>query len=131
MHRIITFTSLLFEHINGKEYKLIRPLLVTVDNQTTEIPAGFITDCASVPRGLWNLFPPTGSYAKAAVFHDWLYREGKLSRKQADELFLDAMECLGVAWITRYSLYWGVRIGGWMAWSFYEDVRIFGDLLDE
>ena len=131
MRRTITFTSLLFEHINGKEYKLIRPMLVTVDNQTTEIPAGFITDCASVPRGLWNLFPPTGSYAKAAVFHDWLYREGKISRKQADELFLDAMECLGVSWITRYSLYWGVRVGGWMAWSFYEDVRIFGDLLDE
>ena len=131
MRRTITFTSLLFEHINGKEYKLIRPMLVTVDNQTTEIPAGFITDCASVPRGLWNLFPPTGSYAKAAVFHDWLYREGKISRKQADELFLDAMECLGVPWITRYSLYWGVRIWGWMAWSFYEDVRIFRDLLDE
>lgn len=131
MRRLITFTALQFEHINGEDYRLIKPLLVTVEKETFEIPEGFVTDCASVPRGMWNLFPPTGSYAKAAVFHDWLYRGGKVSRKQADELFLDAMECLGEPWLTRYCLYWGVRLGGWMAWDSYADKRIFGEILDE
>ena len=131
MRRTILFTSLLFEHIDGENYKLIQPLIVTVDDEVFEIPAGFITDCASVPRGLWNLFPPTGSYAKAAVFHDWLYRGGKVSRKHADTLFLDAMECLGIHWVVRNTLYIGVRLGGWVAFDFYADKRLFSNILDE
>ena len=39
-----------------------------------EIPNGFITDFASVPRLFWNIFPPIGNYRNAAIVHDYLYR---------------------------------------------------------
>ncbi|MFM8357362.1 MAG: DUF1353 domain-containing protein, partial [Verrucomicrobiota bacterium] len=42
------------------------------------VPAGTVTDFASVPRGLWNLFPPDDSYTSAAGVHDYLYRTGEV-----------------------------------------------------
>lgn len=37
------------------------------------VPAGFETDFASIPWGLWNLFPPLGPWARPAIIHDFLY----------------------------------------------------------
>ena len=76
------------------------------------VPKGFITDLASVPRALWNLFPPFGSYTFAAVLHDWLYRTGIVSRAVADATFLEAMESLGTGGFTRRVLYFAVRLFG-------------------
>lgn len=39
-----------------------------------KIPAGFITDFASVPKPLQILISKTGKHGKAAVLHDYLYR---------------------------------------------------------
>ena len=96
-----------------------------------EVPVGFITDFASIPRILWNILPPWGQYGKAAVIHDFMYTEHKYStfsaegvesfvqieRKQADDIFLQAMEVLGVNWITRYAMYAAVRVFGNTPWS--------------
>lgn len=41
--------------------------------ETIAVPAGFITDFASVPRPLWAVFPKWGKYGNAAVIHDYLY----------------------------------------------------------
>jgi len=77
------------------------------------IPAGFETDFASVPQVFWNILPPCGSYGKAAVVHDFLYRtKGLATRGQADAVLLEAMTFLFVGWWTRQVIYWGVRIGG-------------------
>ncbi len=86
------------------------------------VPAGFETDFASVPRLLWPLLPPTGSYGKAAVLHDYLYATQQIAgqsitRAKADEVFLEAMAVLGVGWLKRHTVYWGVRLGGWLAWN--------------
>ena len=86
------------------------------------VPAGFETDFASVPRLLWPLLPPTGSYGKAAVLHDYLYATQQIagqpiSRSRADEVFLEAMKVLGVRPLKRLLVYWGVRVGGWVAWA--------------
>jgi hypothetical protein len=88
-----------------------------------EIEAGFDTDFASVPRGLWNLYPPDGPWSPAAFIHDALYwhqalREGGLpvTREQADKVFLEAMKDLGIGWVTRSILYRAVRFGGGTAW---------------
>src|SRR3989337_2340350 len=36
------------------------------------VPDGYKTDGASVPAGLWALYPPfTGNYRSAAVIHDY------------------------------------------------------------
>lgn len=82
-----------------------------------DVPAGFETDFASVPQILWGIIPPTGSYGKAAVIHDYLYRtRGLATRKQADAVLLEAMTFLQVDWLTRQALYWGVRVGGWSSY---------------
>jgi hypothetical protein len=84
----------------------------TASGKIIVIPKGFITDFASIPRGLWNIFPPTGKYGKAAVVHDFLYRMTKMDRKEADEIFLAAMEDLGVNVVTRKIIYRAVRVFG-------------------
>lgn len=84
--------------------------------QSIEVPAGFLTDFASVPRLLWWLFPTWGRYGNAAVIHDFCYWEQTLSRRRADQVFLEAMKVLGVGWGTRGALYAGVRLFGWLPW---------------
>jgi hypothetical protein len=80
-----------------------------------KVPIGFQTDFASVPRPFWFLFPPDGKYTGAAVVHDWLYHTHEYherSRKECDQIFLEAMGVLGVPWLTRHTMYRAVRLGG-------------------
>jgi len=90
------------------------------------IRKGFETDFASVPRIFWSLIPPWGRYGKAAVLHDYLYQGGLIEgwipvkmtckRKQADQIFLEAMGVLGVRMWRKYPMYWAVRAFGFLAW---------------
>lgn len=93
-------------------WKLVKPYRFGA----IEVPAGFITDGASVPRLFWSLFSPTGSYLGAAVVHDWLYKAKVTTRKEADSIFLAAMKAAGVGFVTRSLVYSAVRAGGWSAW---------------
>jgi hypothetical protein len=62
------------------------------------VPDGFESDFASVPWAARRLVPSFGPWAKAAVLHDYLYvtrgEDGKWTRKQADDMFLEAMEAI-------------------------------------
>jgi hypothetical protein len=78
-----------------------------------EVPAGFDTDFASIPRLFWTLVGhPAGRYAQAAVLHDWLYRTAPVPRKEADRIFREAMAVLGVPAWQRWAMWAGVRVGG-------------------
>ena len=81
------------------------------------IPAGFITDLASIPAILRPLFNPNDDGRKAAVLHDSRYCIKQGSRKDADDLFLEALERCGVGFFRRWAMYAGVRAGGWVYWS--------------
>jgi hypothetical protein len=90
---------------------------VTPSNVThrIEVPAGFITDFASIPRPLWALVggPADGKYRKIAVIHDYLYRTRFIAtRKQADDVLLEGMKFSGCSWFQRTIIYSGVRVGG-------------------
>lgn len=101
--------------IDGRQWRLLVEFdfASAVLERLIRVPAGFETDFASVPRLLWPILDPTGPYGKAAVLHDWLYRtRGLATRDQADRVFLEAMEALGVGWWTRTIMYRGVRVGG-------------------
>jgi Protein of unknown function (DUF1353) len=80
------------------------------------VPAGFQTDAASIPRLLQGVLPAWGRWSRAAIVHDYLCRAidggqrlgiknwGILtSRRQADDVFREAMIVSGVpralAWI--------------------------------
>ena len=101
----------------GTNFKLTSPLNVTVrdvDGITAlyRVPVGFITDFASVPQILQNIFPREGSYTVASVFHDYCYGTACVTRKEADDIFLQGMKDLGTSFFVRYSIYLGVRLGG-------------------
>lgn len=102
------------------------------------VPAGFTTDFASVPRGLWNVFPPAGRYAPAAVLHDFLYQTGKvidvtmdpstivISRAYADSVLRRASGDLGVSRFVRNWMWMGVRAAGWFIWKKYREADAGG-----
>lgn len=77
------------------------------------VPAAYVTDFASIPRiGRW-LIPPFGRHAIAAVVHDWLYSVGEPGqRREADDIFRDALEELGVDITRRNIMHAAVRTFG-------------------
>lgn len=82
-----------------------------------EVPIGFMTDFASVPRPLWVFLPRWGKYGNAAVIHDYCYWEQQRSKREADDIFREAMGVLGVSPVKRWFMYWAVRLFGGPAWS--------------
>lgn len=81
------------------------------------VPAGYLTDGASVPRLFWNIIPPWGSYGQAAVVHDIVCeylsvtKDGgpyPVTRAQCDSILLQAMEVIGVPRATRLAIYGAV-----------------------
>lgn len=109
-------TEVTFE--DGHNWRLCIPLIYeTHSGDTITVPCDFETDFASIPRVLWSLFPPAGPWAPAAVVHDFLYRNGLVSRAEADGIFRDASEDLGVpAWV-RWSMYTALRAAGGAAYQ--------------
>lgn len=87
-----------------------------------EVPAGFITDMASVPKLPLAWLLAGGTANEAAVIHDWLYTthgvDGRpVTRSQADAVFREAIPAshdtsapAGLMWLA-------VRLGGWGAWK--------------
>lgn len=82
------------------------------NSDVISVPAGFVTDLATVPRIFWTLLPPDGKYAKAAIIHDYLYDNALRTKKEADLIFLDGMTVLGVPKWKRTIMYWAVRLFG-------------------
>lgn len=111
--------------IDSKTWRIARAFRYYVGEEDSDdfidIPEGFETDFASVPRPFWIIFPPDGKYTQSAVLHDYLYgikgENGKRSRKECDDIFLEAMKILGVDWHVRYPMYFSVRAFGWIPWK--------------
>lgn len=103
---------------HGRAYwRLLVPFRHERPGVRVVVPAGFLTDFASVPRFLWPIFPPTGPWQRAAVVHDWLYtRAADCPRFLADALFRDAMQAAGVPAWRRVAAYYAVRCFGWLAY---------------
>ena len=85
------------------------------------VPAGFESDGASVPRLFWTMVcPPLDHHAvRAGVAHDYIYREQPpdWTRKEADKMFLCFLIEDGLPPLQARLAYWGVRLGGWIAWK--------------
>ena len=85
------------------------------------VPAGFITDLESRPTflpGFINFFlTDQVKTARAAVVHDYLYREHILTRAESDAIYYDALREEGVNLVGAYLGWAGLRVGGWLAWS--------------
>jgi hypothetical protein len=107
---------------DGRRWKLHQAFEYETDaGLLVSIPEGFITDLASVPRILWNVYPPFGKYIKSCCLHDFLYsqhRDGtkEYSRAYCDAVLLEAMKDEEVPRFTRCVIWTFVRLGGWVAW---------------
>lgn len=103
------------DHDSGR-WRVARPLYYASDvaKAVIIVPAGFITDLASVPR-MPIIYWLTGNVAaKAAVLHDWNYSTGQFPRAMCDAIFRESSEVIGVSWWRRNLMYLGVRVGGSM-----------------
>lgn len=98
------------------KFEILQPFEFHVGEFPSEevivVPAGTVTDLASVPRLLWAIFPPHGRWAKAAIVHDYLYQGAIKTKDYADRVFFDAMTVLGVPKWRRVLMYWAVRLFG-------------------
>ncbi|EDR0944677.1 DUF1353 domain-containing protein [Salmonella enterica subsp. arizonae] len=99
-------------HYNWRVYEPFAFYLSDDNNDVIEVPAGFVTDLATVPRVFWTLLPPDGKYAKAAIIHDYMYDNALRTKKEADKIFLDGMTVLGVPKWKRMIMYYAVRLFG-------------------
>lgn len=117
-------------YVDGKRWLVMRGFTYRLGSSTgrefVAIPTGFLTDFASMPLGVVYK-SPGGKWDKPAVVHDCLYKSARLSvegagsrpvtRKDADDIFKEAMKVAGVGAFDRAVIYAGVRLGGWRAWA--------------
>jgi len=134
-----SFTSVLIvsPQPNGKDWKLARSFTYHIGSKYSQsyirVPAGFITDFATIPKCFLWWLPYWAKYQKAPVIHDWLYNVKKImgnpiTQKKADDIFLEAML---IEWrhhksrrIIAYMEYFAVRLFGGLYWSSFFRKRI-------
>ncbi|MBK1832742.1 DUF1353 domain-containing protein [Roseibacillus ishigakijimensis] len=118
----------LIPFIDGEHWMVASPLIYerASTGEVYEVPEGFVTDFASIPRPLWPIYPKTGRYQLAAVVHDFLYWEQTTTRKEADEIFLAGMIESDVPKKDRTVIYQAVRTGGGRAWKKNAEERAAG-----
>lgn len=98
----------------GKVIKLLEPLVITVNEKSYVVEAGYLSDGMSCPRVCWSLVSPAidNRTIRAAIGHDWLYENHVCTRKEADDWFYDNMVADGFPKFRAYMAWLGVRIGG-------------------
>lgn len=92
-----------------------------------KVPAGFVTELASIPRVFWSLLRPDDEYAHPAVIHDFLYWDQSLPREVADRIFDAAMKDLEVDLPSRLALSQAVKHFGDEAWKENQRLRHAGE----
>ena len=100
---------------NGK-WTLIEDFHYGTPDGVFHVPAGLLTDFASIPKILKIFFSSGAILSRSALVHDWLYSSCSVSRKEADITFRELLKVEGVNLSTRYSFYWAVRLFG--AWHY-------------
>lgn len=95
-------------------FKLVSPLIYFSEilGGKITVPEGFDTDFASVPRlpVVYVLYANRGR--RAAVVHDFLYRNGMFERSTCDAIFREALRAGGENFFVSWAMWAGVRLGG-------------------
>ncbi len=107
---------------SGKTFKVAREFTYLWKRKgiTVHIAVGTLTDFASIPRLARLIIPKLGRHTKASVPHDAIYRNELplllFTRADADLMFRDGMEDLGVVRWKRWVMWLAVRLAGWASW---------------
>jgi Protein of unknown function (DUF1353)/Transposase DDE domain group 1 len=96
-------------------WRLTEPLAYKGARDQFVVPAGFVTDFATIPGFLLWLIPRDGLHTMSAILHDWACTEGihsgVVSPRDADGLFRRCLREAKVPLIRRWLLWAGVRAG--------------------
>lgn len=98
-----------------RDMKLLAPFgFVDPDGKQWDVPAGYVTNGASVPWGLWNLVggPYDGPYRDAAVIHDYFCEMKTRPWEEVHKMFYDAAKARGISESLASTMYAAVRFGG-------------------
>lgn len=115
-------TELQVENATGLDdgkWRLIAPLVYQSDvaGMTFTVPAGFISDYASVPRAPLVYWLCGDTSTMASVVHDAIYTYHWVDRATADAVLKEASAVTGVPAWRRWIMWAGVRIGGGSHWN--------------
>jgi hypothetical protein len=96
------------------DFTLCQPFNYSVNGINFQVPLGFTTDLASIPRLLWSIYSPNkANTIPGAVIHDYLYFcPGEMTRAEADSIFYDALIYRHVNTITAFKYWMAVRVFG-------------------
>lgn len=118
--------------LNKRWFILLKPQVIASKGFVFEIPYGFGWDGASVPYFSEHFgYRPIDVDWRATLVHDLLYRANrgtktpgvvidgsrKMTRKLADDIYLDIMKQDGVGWWGRTVRYISVRAKGGKYWD--------------
>lgn len=79
---------------------------------TIDVPAGYKTDFASIPRFLWWLWPPSSpKHLQASICHDYLITDTDWPRWINDIVFRKILALKGNSVLKRRVFYFGVTLG--------------------
>lgn len=100
---------------DGKRFRLLYPVEYRYGDSVWVVPAGTVTDFASIP-GIGRVFlPKWGLYGWAAIWHDYAYAGNtRLSRLEIDRTFLRFMKVRDAPLWQQVLIYASVRAFGWM-----------------
>lgn len=113
----------------NKHWVLTADLVYEIGKSKTKIvvPAGFVTDFASIPQPLSVIgLSPHGKYSRAAVIHDYLYWSQGCTKKQSDNIMVLAMKESHTDWLDEKMIFQGVDKGGKNSWTDNQAQRALG-----
>lgn len=112
-------TPLITAQVSLDRWRLEAQLVYESDllKKHVAVPAGFVTDFASVPRLPLAYMLVGGKANAAAALHDWFYSTHMLTRELSDDVFYEAIRALGHSRFTAYMMWLGVRGGGGFFWD--------------
>lgn len=104
---------------DGNVFVLTGTLVYRIEKtgELITVPAGFVTDFASVPWYAQSVISVLGKHSVPAVVHDFLYWEQACTREQSDNILAEAMKEYDSPWYQISTVYWSVRAGAGSAWN--------------
>lgn len=110
-HPKMFLTDLLLHSIGNRKWEVAVPFVVETKTMgIVTVDAGFECDLNSIPQFLWFVSTPA-DFPEAGVCHDWGYR-GHMTRAQADAVYLEILEALGMGKVRRNLRYAALRVFG-------------------
>jgi hypothetical protein len=103
----------------GRSVLLLEPLVVKFreTGDSLVVPAGSISDFASIPGKLQSMVNKLGPYNLPAVVHDYLYSTQLCTRRQTDDIFFRMLRDVGTSGRTHRFIFIAVRNFGGGYWE--------------